>query len=804
MAGTMACVVLSTATAAPEKPPAKAAPAGGQSGWGQSLQLEVFIDGSSTNLVAEILRSADGRLAARRSELREVGVAVPGRGAGAEIVALDAIPGIGVRYDEAGQKLHLSLPSGGRLARVYAAETANGHVVKEKTEIAREFGNALNYNVYGTLARGYASSGKTYSTGTLSLDNRTFTPYGVIQNSGILGTSLSRQGFLRLETSYTYAHYETSTTGTLGDAVSGGLNWTRPIRFGGAQVSRQLGLRSDIITAPLPSVSGSAAVPSTVDVFVDNVRVARQEVGAGPFRLTNLPVPGESGTARVVVRDVTGKETVTSLPFFTSAKLLAPGQFDFSIEAGKPRHNYALESFDYSKQVMGMGSARYGLTERLTLEGHAEGTNRLAGAGLGSTFSAGAFGVFGVAGAASWHQNRIGGLAHASWQGSLRGVFLGVSTQRAVGAYEDVASVTARKIPTRLSDNLADSGFYILQRSPRVARAMDRFTIGVPFARLNASFALSLANIERGDGEKSRLISATYSQTFAKKYNAFVNAYGEIANKRELGLTAGVSFTLGDDIIVSAAASPLRGDRGAQLDISRPIGQKEHDYGWRLHDTEGKNAQRGASASYRNPWAQTGAGIRQDGATLGGFGEIEGALILTRTGAFAARRVNDAFAIVDVGAPGVEVLHENRVVGRTDWRGTIVVPELRSFQRSKIAISPETLPGGRHASLTETDVMPGFRGSATVAIKTIAAQDTASVEIRDAKGQHMPAGTRVTLAETGQVFTIGYGGLTYLPELGNENTLVIQQGVSECRVRFSRADRAGPKGSVGPLMCKTP
>ena len=180
------------------------------------------------------------------------------------------------------------------------------------------------------------------------------------------------------------------------------------------------------------------------------------------------------------------------------------------------------------------------------------------------------------------------------------------------------------------------------------------------------------------------------------------------------------------------------------------------------------------------------------------------AIVTTPAGVFAARRINDAFAIVDVGAPGVEVLHENRVVGRTDWRGMIVVPDLQSFQRSKIAISPETMPGERHASLTETDIMPGFRGSASVSIKSIAAQDTASVELRDAKGEHFQAGTRVTMAETGHTFTIGYGGLTYIPEIGNENTLVLQQGLSECRVRFTRADRSGPKGLIGPLTCKVP
>ena len=158
---------------------------------------------------------------------------------------------------------------------------------------------------------------------------------------------------------------------------------------------------------------------------------------------------------------------------------------------------------------------------------------------------------------------------------------------------------------------------------------------------------------------------------------------------------------------------------------------------------------------------------------------------------FATRRVGDAFAIVDVGAPGVEVLHENRPVGRSGPFGKVVVSDVPSLQRSKIAIAPETLPGESHASITETEIMPSFRGSATVNIKTIAAKDTARVELRDAKGAHFTPGTRVIHEESGQPFTIGYGGLTFLPEIDDENTLHIQQDNKGCTVRFKRADRTG-------------
>jgi len=115
-----------------------------------------------------------------------------------------------------------------------------------------------------------------------------------------------------------------------GDTITRGLAWTRPIRMGGVQVQRSFGLRPDLVTLPLPPLSGSAAVPSTVEVYVNNLKTFSQEVGTGPYRLSNIPAVTGSGMARVVVRDSAGREIESTLPFYASASLLAPGLTNFS------------------------------------------------------------------------------------------------------------------------------------------------------------------------------------------------------------------------------------------------------------------------------------------------------------------------------------------------------------------------------------------------------------------------------------------------------------------------------------------
>lgn len=765
------------------------------------LALEVIINEHSTKLIGEIHRGADGRLFATREELRALGIAAPGKGADKEMVGFDALPGASIRYAEAEQKLHLELPDALRLARTYDL-TAAGREEAPTMAVSRDVGLVVNYNAYGTAARGYTGASRPYTTGTVTLESRAYSPYGVLQSGAVLGTSLVRQGALRLETSYVFADRDSATNATLGDAISGGLAWSRPVRFGGAQLARAFGLRTDLVTAPLPSVSGSAAVPSTVDVYIDTMRIASQEVGAGPYRIANLPVSGESGTARVVVRDITGKESVTALPFFSAARLLAPGMLDFSLDAGYARRNYALESFNYAKAPMGQASLRYGLSDAVTLEAHGEGMQRLGMAGGGATVGAGRLGTLTLAGAGSWHAGRWGGMGYASWQASYKGYFLGLSSQRTVSRFTDVASATAITTPTAaLSSNFLDSGFFVLNRSAKVPRALDRIALGKTIEGINATISASVMNVERARGDVSRLASATWSQTFYKKYNTFVTLYSDFGTKRQTGLVAGLSFAFNDDILVNASGGGGRGERSASLDISRPVGNNEYDYGWRLGTLEGSGAVRVAQASAKTPYGRASAGLRQDGGSLGGFGEVDGAAILTPAGVFASRRINDAFAIVDVGVPGVEVLHENRPVGRSDFSGKVLVSEVNSFQRTKIAIAPESLPGDAHASQTEAEIMPNFRGSATLTIKTMSARDSARVEIRDGKGEPLTPGTRLKHEESGASFTIGYGGATFLPQIGETNTLTIALDARRCTLTFTRADRKGPQGLVGPLTC---
>ena len=130
----------------------------------------------------------------------------------------------------------------------------------------------------------------------------------------------------------------------VGDAISGGLAWTRPVRLGGVQVQKNFAARPDLITLPLPALAGSAAVPSSVDVWINAQKLRSVDGVEGRFQVTDVPVVTGGAEAVVVVRDATGREVSTRSAFYVTPNMLRAGLYDFSLEAGAPRIGYGVES----------------------------------------------------------------------------------------------------------------------------------------------------------------------------------------------------------------------------------------------------------------------------------------------------------------------------------------------------------------------------------------------------------------------------------------------------------------------------
>ena len=176
-----------------------------------------------------------------------------------------------------------------------------------------DLGAVLNYVLFASSVKPPSGDAFGFSEVNATLDARVFGPIGSLSQSAILGATTSRRTeALRLDTTWSASDPQNLLTYRAGDVISGGFAWTRPIRLGGLQMQRDFALRPDLVTQPLPTASGSAAVPSTLDVYVNNLKTYSQDIAAGPYQVTNIPTLSAGGSAQIIVRDAAGHETQTT------------------------------------------------------------------------------------------------------------------------------------------------------------------------------------------------------------------------------------------------------------------------------------------------------------------------------------------------------------------------------------------------------------------------------------------------------------------------------------------------------------
>ncbi len=94
---------------------------------------------------------------------------------------------------------------------------------------------------------------------------------------------------MRLESKWQYVDPEKVRIYTLGDFISNSSDWGSSVRLAGLQWSSAYTQRGDIVTSALPQFSGSAALPSTLDLYVNQQKIYSGLVPSGPFDVKQLP-----------------------------------------------------------------------------------------------------------------------------------------------------------------------------------------------------------------------------------------------------------------------------------------------------------------------------------------------------------------------------------------------------------------------------------------------------------------------------------------------------------------------------------
>lgn len=754
------------------------------------LQLEVSINGRRTELIGSFTSDAQGQLSATGKELRALGLRV--ENGDDDIIPLNSLSGLTYRYDAARQSVDIMPPAERLEPQLLGPKLPSGVSPSDESMIAVVLNYGLTGAIYDDSGSGLTRNDWSHvrTTEAANLDARLTGPLGALRSSGIVGNDLAGGvPYVRLESSWNFSNQEAMRTLHFGDLVTRGPVWTRPLRLGGAQVQSNFALRPDLITAPLPTFAGNAAVPSSVDVFINNSKAYSQQVQPGPFVISNLSLANSSGTASIVVRDEAGRETVQNVSFYNSPVLLKSGLYDYSFEVGVARENYGLQSFDYDDHPVGSASLRTGISDWLTLDGHAEGGYGLANVGAGAAMSVLGRSVWTLAGAASTRNGAQGLLGYAAVETAFGPISLHLSTQRTVGNYRDLASV----VSTLTSLPYGRNTFTL------VPETLDIASISYAITDTGTNFGFNVVNREGKDGN-SRILAGSISQQIGPAATVICSGTYDLSSN-STGLFVGLSVPLGELGHAQIGANRDPSGTGGVVTYSKPAGQEPGSFGWQVSDNEGRSSARAASATYQGSAARIEAGVANTGSTGQARLLADGALVATSRGVFLAKRVDDAFAVVDVGEPDVDVSLDNRKVARTDANGVALVPGLRSYQRNRLSVDPDSLPPDVEVPKTASVAAPAEQGGTSVDLKASRSRNSAIVELRLADGGFVPAGARGEVTTTGKPFIVGYDGRAFIDSLATANTVKIDLGERSCSASFEYKPRNETQTVIHSVQC---
>ena len=731
---------------------------------GQPHYLELVLNRQPTGRVVRVLRRGD-RFRVAAGDLRAL--ELPVFGGDAELVVLDELPWMTTRYDENNLRLWLDVRPDLLPMQYVDRYRRTPHAVAQASN-----GATLNYDLF--------SNHPAHGPASTSIGNtlRWFGAWGAVTSTGVHAHA-PRHRYIRYDTRWQYSDPDRMRTWEAGDLVTRGLAWNSAVRIAGAALSRDFSVRPDVVTFPLPVFSGQVAVPSTLDVFIDGQKIDRQPLAPGPFTLTNLPYINGAGEAVVVTTDALGRQVSTTLPFYVSSALLAGGMTDYSIAAGSLRRDYGLSNFSYGSTVA-TGSLRRGVSDAVTLEGHAELASALTLAGVGAVVALGHHGVLDASVAHSRMRRRRGGQATLGYH------------------------YVARRYSLALQQLWRDAGYADLSVLPAGTPALTR-------RRLQATGAMSLArlgnlgvgyfDIRSAEHVRNRQLNLSWSRNIGDGSHLFFSATRDIiAGTWAYGLQWLWSFG-GRDTVHAGFERGGNGDQRLRLDYGRAI-PASGGVGWQLGAARepGGAGYGQASVHWRNPHMHVRVGAYGTDEASTGWGNLTGSLAMLDGHVFATNRIDDAFVLVDTdGQAGVPVRYENQWVGNTDRDGHLLVPWVTAWHAAKYQIDPLRLPP--HVSTPVVEQRVAVRGgSGHVVHFEVAAKTPAVVTIHDPAGVPVPAGTMATTTD-GQQHTIGWDGVLYLEHAAEENEIVVDVPSGPCRVHFKIDARTPHVARIGPLAC---
>lgn len=682
---------------------------------------------------------------------------------GQSFVPLRSVPGIVFRVDKEKQQIQLTAP-------VSAFEKTDLLAPRQLPKPSQAVRTAfLNYDISVQHA-------ESKTIGSAFIETGVSNALGLVENSMVFSNVGHGRDVVRLDTYATHDDPSGLTRLTIGDTFTAPNSWSPQVRFGGIKWGTDFSLQPGFLSFPTPTFNGQAAVPSNVQLYVNNVLNYQGQVDQGPFALNRLPVVTGAGDVSVVVKDALGVEHRVTSNYYVSTNLLRPGLSDYSIEAGSERYSYGEKSFDY-RHPFAAGLFRHGLLPWLTGETRVEVSEHAQTGGVGFSTVVGTIGELGGAVAASHGPHGAGYLyrvfvARASSHFSFSLTYQDQS--------RDFAQVGLSDYPTRPLKTLQG-------------------TVGFSSAQWG-SVTASTSYLRLADGTHTRVSALNYNRQIG--HVGYLSLFGLRTNSSLGGseTTAGATFSIPLGVRRSIFAQADNHDRRIELQQNIP-----DDTGWayRLALAQGEADQQQADLEYRGRAIDLSGSVSHAGGDTAERFLASGGLLLSGSSILPTRRLTDSFAIVDVGKgeKGVRVYQENRQVATTNGAGLAVVTNLRPYESNRISVAPDDLRIDSTISNDTMMVVPRYLAGVSARFR-VNAGHAGTVIVQTTAGDPIEPGLIVTYDDGTGTFYSAFDGEVFIDDIREGRILLVKSDKGVCRVTLPAVAKEDVLPRIGPLTCK--
>jgi outer membrane usher protein len=729
--------------------------------------VEVVLNGQPDPQSLIVRRSATGQLLLRESDLAALRLR-PGTASTLEIdgtryVALADDPRVQVVFDEVTQRATITAAP----ELFLPTHRASLHSSLPDVSPAAP-GGFLNYDFSAT------DDGRSQSVGAF-FEAGYFDARGVLTSSALVNDDGGERRAARLETTWSHDMPERLATLRLGDTISASGAWSHSVRLAGVQFGTNFLTQPTLITTPLMTASGSAVVPSTVDVFVNGRQIASEAVPPGPFTLERLPAITGAGEMQVVVTDALGRQQVLAQPYYSGNELLREGLDAYSFELGSLRESYGSVDDRYDGWVAS-GTWRRGFTPAMTLGAHVEASGQVAAAGVEVARRLGTLGIGTATVAVGGDPSAQGALAGVGFERNGSRLSFVLDGRFALERFRQVGDLDEdRRLRSRI---FAATGWNLRQAGTvTLAAARQDYWDAEPLDTLGLSYSVSLG--------RYGYLGLSASETRSRE------------SSTEVYLSWTVPLT--DNRTVNASLQHTPGVQGDEFEAVAGIQQAlppGTGVGYLLSASSQGNYQ--AQAEFQGRAGLVGAEVaRRDGVQGWRLGAL-GGVAITDAGLMPSRTLTQSFAVVKVADyPGLTVMLDQQPIGVTDAHGRVLIDRVRPYELNQVSLDPREVPLDAELRTATMLVTPAWRSGPVVEFP-IERVRAATLRLVLPDGQPVPSGALVEV--NGQSFPVAIDGFLYVTGVGEPHGARVSWQTGTCSFELPPA-AAAEIVDLGTITC---